>query len=109
DFEVEDGNVARFVMRRLCCAVDNEIESARAEQFLECSTIPDIRGEMGEVFRRGFEAFEIPERVTGCAEKFAPHVVINADNVISLALKVLDRFRADEAAAAGNQYCFRVH
>ena len=34
DFEIQDGNVARLVVRRLCGAVDDQIEAAGAEELI---------------------------------------------------------------------------
>jgi len=48
---------------------------------------------MRESFGRGLEAVEIPEGVTGGAEKFAAHIVVNADDGVALAVKMFDSFR----------------
>ena len=90
-------------MRRLRGAVNDEIEAARAEKFVECGTVANIHGEVCEIFGRGLETVEIPESVAGGAEKLAPHVVVNADDSVALAVKIFDRFGTDKAAAAGDE------
>ena len=103
NFKVEDGDVAGFVVRRLRGAVNDEIEAARAEQFVERGPVANIHGVMREIFGRSFEAVEIPEGVTGGAEKFAAHIVVNADDGVALTVKMFDRFGTDKAAASGDE------
>ncbi len=49
DFKIENGNVASFVVRRLRGAVNDEIEAARAEKFVECGAVANIHGEVREI------------------------------------------------------------
>jgi len=103
DFKIEYGNIAGFVVRGLRGAVNDEIEAARAEKFVERGAVANVRGEMREIFRGRFEAIEIPERVAGGAEKFAAHVVVNAHDGIALAVKMFGGLRTNEAAASGDK------
>ncbi len=48
DFKVENGNVAGFVVRGLRGAVNDEIEAARAEEFVECGAAANVSGEVRE-------------------------------------------------------------
>src|SRR2546430_2905204 len=103
DFKIENGNVAGFVMGRLRGAVNDEIEAARKEHFVERGAIANIHGVMREIFSRRFEAVEIPEGVAGGAEKFAAHIVVNANDDVALTVQKVDRFGTDKAAAAGDE------
>ncbi len=103
DFKIEDGNVASLVVRGLRGTVNDEIEAARTKKFVERGAVANVGGEVRKSFGGRFEAFEIPERVAGGAEKFAAHVVVNADDGVALAIEVCDSFRANESAASGDE------
>ena len=47
-FKIYQRDVARFVMRRLCGAVNNQIQVVRAKKVLESAAIPDIEVNVGE-------------------------------------------------------------
>lgn len=50
-----------------------------------------------------FEPFEIPKRVSGRSEEHAPHIIVHADDLVALAVEVLDGLRSYQAVAAGNE------
>jgi len=83
-------------------------QSAASEEFIERGAIANINGEMGEVLCGGFEAIEIPKRVSCCAKKFAAHIVVNADDPIALAVELLDSFRANEPATPSDENHFPI-
>ena len=64
---------------------------------------------MSKIPSDAFESLEIPPRVADGTEKELAHVVIHADDLVPLPVKVLDGLRTDEAAASGNEDCLRVH
>jgi hypothetical protein len=103
DFEVEQRDLARFVVRRLCRAVYDQIESLAGEEFVNGRTVSNINRGVREALANVFEAFQIPQRVSGSPKKDAPHIVVDSENIMPLAVKVLHRFRPDQAAAAGDQ------
>ena len=103
DFKIENGNVAGFIVRGLRGAVNDEIEATRAKKFVESNAVANVHGEVREIFGGRFEALEIPEGVAGGAEKFAAHVVVNADDGVALTIEMFNGFRADEAAASRDE------
>ena len=64
---------------------------------------------MGEILRRPLQALEVPGSVAGRAEEDPAHVIVHADDVMSLAVEMLNRFRADKPAAARDQNCSYLH
>jgi hypothetical protein len=61
---------------------------------------------VSELFCGELKPIEIPERIASGAKKFAAHVVVHADDVVALPVEMLDSFRADESAAAGDENGF---
>jgi hypothetical protein len=87
----------------------DEIEAVGVEEFVESGAVANVYGEVREILCRRLEAVEIPESVAEGAEKFAAHVVVNADDGMALAVNVFDGFGPNEAAAAGDQDFPRLH
>ena len=58
---------------------------------------------VSEVLADAAKALEVPGGVAGIAKENAAHVVVQAVDRVALAVKVLDGFRADQAAGAGDE------
>jgi hypothetical protein len=61
-------------------------------------TIPYVEIVVAKVAGGALQPLQVPSRVARRAKELAPHVVINADDGMTLAVKVLHSFGADEAA-----------
>ena len=94
-FEIEKGNVASLVVRRLCCAVDNEIELVLLEEIEHSFAITDVQVNRCEVVRDTLQSLEIPNGVPPGTEEHAPHVVVHANYAVPLAIEMLDGFRSN--------------
>ena len=109
DFKIENGNIAGLVVRRLRGTVDDKVEAMRTEELLDGCAIADVQADVNEVAGFGLESFEVPEGVAGGAEEFAAHVVVDADDVVTLAVKMFDGFRTDETAGASDKNLHEIH
>ena len=94
-FKIEDRNVAGLVMRRLRRTMDDQIESIALEKFLQGSAIADIQTCVLKILCRALQPIEIPCGVALRAKKKLAHVVVHTDDAMALAVKMLDRFRAN--------------
>jgi len=103
DFKIENGDVASLVVRRLRGTVDDQIEAIRTEELLDGRAIADIQADVNEAVGFGFQAFEVPKSVAGGAEEFAAHVVVDANDIVTLAVEMFDSFRADESAGTSDK------
>src|SRR5215469_15446534 len=92
DFEIEQGNVSGLVVRRLRRAMDNQIEPLGAEKRFQRNSVADVKIIVGEVLCYATQSFEIPCGIAGLSEKDLPHVVIDAVDLMALAVKILNRF-----------------
>src|SRR6267378_2323790 len=101
--EIEQGNLSRFIVRRLRRAVDDQIEALRSKEFFDGRSVANVQRRVRESLGHGLQPLQIPERVARRAEENPPHVVIHAHNFMSLPVEMLDRFRTDQSAAAGDQ------
>ena len=100
DLEIQNGNVARLVVRRLRGTVDDEVEAMRTEQLLDGRAIADVQADVNEVAGFAFESFEVPKGIAGGPEEFAAHVVVDADDVVALEIEMFNSFRADKSTRA---------
>ncbi len=108
DFEIQERNFPRFVVRRLCRAMHNQVESLRAEEFFDGRAIANINGSVREPLGGVLQPLQVPERVARGAKKHSPHIVVYAEDFVPLAVEMLDRLGADESAAAGNENFHRA-
>ena len=92
DFEIEQGNVPGLVVGRLRGAMDNQIEPLGAEKRFQPRSVADVEIIVSEILCYATQSFEIPGGVAGFSEKDLPHVVIDAVDLMALAVKMLDRF-----------------
>jgi hypothetical protein len=72
--------------------MDNQIEALGAEKRFQPNSVADVQVIVGEVLCYAAQSFEIPGGVAGFSEKDLPHVVIDAVDLIALAVKMLNRF-----------------
>src|SRR6266480_1177136 len=101
--EIEQGNFSRFIVRRLRRAVDDQIEALRSKEFFDGRSVANVQRRVREPLGRSLQPLHIPERIARRAEENPPHVVIHAHNFMSLPVEMLDRFRTNQSAAAGDQ------
>src|SRR5215469_6909509 len=92
DFEIEQGNVSGLVVGRLRGAMDNQIETLGAEKRFQPNSVADVEIMVGEVLCCATQSFEIPGGVAEFSEKDLPHVVIDAVDLMTLAVKMLNGF-----------------
>ena len=69
DFEVEDGNVAGLVMRRLCRTMHYQIKALGTEERFKGKSVPNIDIVMREVFRIKAQPIEVPGGIASATEK----------------------------------------
>ena len=98
--KIEQGDVASLIVRWLRGAVDDQIETDFFEQRGDAFAVANVELAMFKS-RCGFlQALKVPRGVTRGAEKNAAHVVVHADDLMTLAVEMFHRFRADQPAAA---------
>src|SRR5258708_2306344 len=102
NFKIENGNIAGFVVGRLCGAMDYQIEAVALEQFIERIAITNIDAGMLKVLTGTLQPLQVPGGVTLCAKKQLAHVVVHADYTMALRVKMLHCFRTNESAAPGD-------
>jgi hypothetical protein len=107
-FKIKDGYIARFIVRRLRRAVDNQVEGVRFEKFLYRIPIADIKILVPEGFCGTPQAVKVPCCVALCAKKYLAHIVVDADNTMALPVEMLDRFGSNQTAAAGDKNRFHI-
>ena len=105
DFEIEDGDVAGLIVGGLRSAVNDQVEGVRAEKFFEGKAVADVQIEVRKIPGDAAEALEIPGGVAGLAEENAAHVVVDANDGMTLAVKMFHGLRTDQPAGAGDEYC----
>src|SRR5260370_32144930 len=101
--EIEQGNLSRFIVRRLRRAVDDQIEALRSKEFFDRRSVANVQRRVCKPLGHTLQPLQIPERVACRAEENPTHVVVHADNFMPLPVDTLDRFRTDQSAAAGDQ------
>ena len=101
--EIEQGNLSRFIVRRLRRAVDDQVEALCSKEFFDGCSVANVQRRVCEPLGHTLQPLQIPERIACRAEENPPHVVIHAHNFMPLPVEMLDRFRTDQSAAAGNQ------
>src|SRR6266550_1966275 len=101
--EIEQGNLSRFIVRRLRRAVDDQIEALCSKEFFDGRSVANVQRRVSEPLGYGLQPLQIPERVARRAEENPPHVVIHAHNFMSLPVEMFDRFRTNQSAATGDQ------
>ena len=101
--EIDQGNLSGLFVRRLRRAVHDQIEALRSKEFFDGRSVANVQRRVGEPLGHGLQPLQIPERVARRAEENPPHVVIHAHNFMSLPVEMLDRFRTNQSAAAGDQ------
>jgi hypothetical protein len=89
--------------------MDDQIEALGTEKSFEGDAVADVGIVVSEVLANAAKALEVPGGVAGFAKENAAHVVVQAVDRVALTLKVLDRFRADQAAGAGDENEFGSH
>ena len=92
DFENEQGDISGLVVGRLCGAMDNQIEALGAEKRFQADSVADVEIMVGEVLCYLTQSLEIPGGVARFSEKDLAHVVIDAVDLMALAVKMLNRF-----------------
>src|SRR5260370_9573738 len=102
--EIQQGNLPRFIMGRLCRAVDYQVKPMRSKQFFNGRPVANIQRRMCESLGYTLEPLQIPERVARLAEENPPHVVVHADNFMPLPVEMLHIFRTDQPAAACDEH-----
>jgi len=103
DVEIVQRNVTCFVVRRLCGAVDDEVEGVRLEEREYARPISDVEVVMDEVPRDTPQARQVPARVTLGAEEYLAHIVIDAVDFPVVRRVVFDSLGPDQTAAPGDQ------
>src|SRR5882672_1862162 len=109
DFEIEQSDVGRFVVRRLRGAMKDQVEAVLAKQGHDAFAVSDIEGGRSEVLRRILEPLQIPYRVSRRAEENAAHVVVRADDAMALLVKIFYRFGTNQATASGHEDAPGLH
>ena len=104
--EIEQGNLPRFIVRRLRRAVHDQIETPRAKQLFHGRAVANVQRCVRKALRNALQPLQIPQRVARGPKKHAPHVVIYARDFVPLPVEILDRFGSDQPAAACNQNLF---
>ena len=104
DGEVGDRLLGRPVVRRLGGGVDDQIDICAVflEQAVDPLCAADVDIAVAVVLERRFELFPVPPGRPVLAEEILPHIVIDADDIESLCVKVFDRFAADQTGRTGN-------
>src|SRR5579872_1118310 len=108
-FEVQQGNVSSFVMRRLRCTVNDQVETMLAKKRHDAFAIANIDRSRRKSFRDSVQAIEIPQRISRGTEENAAHIIVRANDAMALPVKIFDRFRANQAAASGHEYIPWLH
>jgi len=106
DFEIQYGDIPGFIMRRLGSAVNDQVEFVRPKQGFERGSIANVRIEVRKIPGLVAKAFPIPRRITLLAEKHASHIVVDANHLMSLAVKMLDGLGTNQATGTGDEYLF---
>ena len=96
-------------MRRLRGTVNDEIEVMRMEERFEGNAVSDVDIVVHEVPGDCAEPVEIPGRVAGITEKHLAHIIVDAVDLMALAVEMFYGFRADEPTGTGNQNCLWLH
>src|SRR6266478_2112770 len=103
DLKIDQRNFPRLVVRRLRCAVHDQVKPPAAKQRLERRAAANIQGGVLESLGAGFQPLQVPQRVPGRSKKNAPHIVVDAENFMTFRVEMRDRLGANQPAAAGNQ------
>jgi hypothetical protein len=85
-------------MRRLRRTVNDSVQFVLGEKSEDFFAISDINVEVLEAARRLQKPVAVPRRVTLLTEKNRPHIVVDADNIMSLPVKKRYRFRTYQPA-----------
>src|SRR5207244_2138631 len=81
------------------------VEFVRFEKPVDCFAVTNVQIGVLKLFRRAFQSLEIPRGVALRAKKHLAHIVVDADYTMALTVEVFRRFRADQTAATGYEYC----
>src|SRR5258706_8258420 len=74
-----------------------------AKQRHDAFAIANIERSRRELFRDSLQSLKIPQRISRGAEENAAQVIVRADDAMPLPVEIFDRFRANQAAASGNE------
>ena len=96
-------------MRRLRSAVNDEIEVLRTEERLESNAVSNVNIMVRKVLGCLSKPVEIPRGVAGIAKKYPAHIIVDAVDLVALAVEMLHGFRANEPAGTSNQNCLWLH
>ena len=102
-FEIEQGNLPRFIVRRLRRAVDDQIKPVNSQEFFDARSVANIQRRVCKSLGQTLQPLQIPKRVACGTKEHPTHVVVHANNFVPLPVEMLDRFRTNQPAAAGDQ------
>ena len=69
----------------------DQIEFVRSEQLIDPRAIANIQRRVLKSFRRFLQPLQIPQRVARRSKKLTPHIVVRADDIVSLRIEMGDR------------------
>src|SRR6267142_2506724 len=107
--EIEQWNLAGLVVGWLGCAMHNQVESVLAKYILNGGSVPNIDVIVGKILRCDLQTLQIPLSVTRGTKKHPAHIIIDADDHVSLPIKIFNCLRPDQSTAAGNENRFGSH
>ena len=89
--------------------MDDQVEALLFEELQHFWPIPDVHLAMNEALGGLAQPFQIPTGIAQRTEKFPAQIIIHAKDPVSFAIIILDRFRTDESAGAGDQNFHGMH
>src|SRR6266853_1073573 len=98
--DIQQGDLPRFLVGRLRRAVDYQVKAVRPKHFFNGRTVANIQRRVCEPLGDTLQPLQIPKRVACRAEENPSHVVVHADNFMSLPVEMLHSLRTDQPAAA---------
>jgi hypothetical protein len=102
-FEIDERDLFRLIMRRLCGAMEDGVEAVFFEECKDSLTITNIEIAMFKLGRGFLQARKVPGRITSSSEKLTPPIVVHADNPMPLPVEIFRSFRANQPAASSNK------
>jgi hypothetical protein len=94
--KIHQRDLGCLVMRRLRGAMDDRVELVLTEQSKDVLAVPDIEIEVLELVRRLEETIAVPRRIALLTKKDRTHVVVDADNLVPLAVEERHGLRPDQ-------------
>ena len=92
DFEIQNWDFTGLIVGRLRSTMNDKVELVFAKKLLERTSIADVQIEVGEIPSNASKALQIPGGITGIVEENTAHVVVHADYLVSLVIKMFHGF-----------------